>query len=82
MEDMAENFDPSELLPPEVLVSSAGTHLYRIGLSHFPYGWKKRRKFYKPLLIALLNVIFLSRSVTSLLASGENPELSISLTIN
>jgi len=64
---MVENFDPSELLPPELLATSAGSHLYRIGLSHFPYGWKRRKKFHNPLLIALLNVIFLAKSVTSLL---------------
>jgi hypothetical protein len=76
---MVENFDPSELLPPELLATSAGSHLYRIGLSHFPYGWKRRKKFHKPLLIALLNVIFLAKSVTSLLISEENPELFIIL---
>jgi hypothetical protein len=41
IEDMTKNFDPSEPLPPELLVSSAGSHLYRIGLSHFRFGWKK-----------------------------------------
>jgi hypothetical protein len=76
---MAENFDPSELLPPEVLVTSAGTHLYHIGLSHFPYGWKRRKIFHNPLLIALLNVIFVAKCVTSLLVSEENPELFIIL---
>jgi hypothetical protein len=75
---MVENFDPSELLPREVLVTSAGSHLYRIGLSHFPYGWK-RKKFHYPLLITLLNVIFLAKSITSLLVSEENPELFILL---
>jgi hypothetical protein len=76
---MIENFDPSELLPPEVLVTSAGSHLYRIGLSHFSYGWKRRTIFHKPLLIALLHVIFVAKYVTSLLASEENPELFIIL---
>jgi hypothetical protein len=78
-ENMVQNFDSSKLLPPEVLVTSAGTHLYRIGLSHFPYGWKRRKKFHKPLLITLLNVIFMAKSVTSLLLSEENPELFILL---
>jgi hypothetical protein len=76
---MIENFDPSQLLPPEVLVTSAGSHLYRIGLSHFPYGWKRRTKFHNPLLNALLNVIFVAKFVTSLLVSEENPELFIIL---
>jgi hypothetical protein len=76
---MVENFDPSELLPPEVLVTPAGSHLYRIGLSHFVYGWKRRKKFHNPLLIVLLNVIFLAKCVTSLLISEENPELYCAL---
>jgi hypothetical protein len=42
---MANNFDPSEPLHPEVLVTSAGSHLYRFGLSDFPYGWKKGKNF-------------------------------------
>jgi hypothetical protein len=74
---MTDNFNPSQLLPPEVLVTSAGSHLYRIGLSHFQNGWKIRKKFHYPLLIALLNVIFLAKSVTSLLLTEENPELFI-----
>jgi hypothetical protein len=76
---MAENFDPSEPLPPEVLVTSAGSHLYRIGLSHFPYGWKKKKKFHKPLFIALINLIILTKSIISLMLSEENPELFIIL---
>jgi hypothetical protein len=71
--------NPYEPLPPELLVTSAGSHLYRIGLSHFPNGWKRRKKFHYPLLIALLNVIILVKSITSLLLTEENPELFIIL---
>jgi hypothetical protein len=52
---MAENFELLELLPLELLVTSVGTHLYRIGLSHFPYGLERRKNFHYYLLIALLN---------------------------
>jgi hypothetical protein len=76
---MAENFNPTELLPPELLITSAGTHLYRIGLSHFAYGWKRRKKFHNPILIALQNVIFMAKGIISLLLSEENPELFILL---
>jgi hypothetical protein len=80
---MFENFDPSQLLPPKVLVTSAGSHLYRIGLSHFPYGWKRRTKFHNPSLIALLSgkfvAIFVAKFVNSLMVSEENPELFIIL---
>jgi hypothetical protein len=76
---MVEIFNPSEPLPPELLVTSAGSHLYRIGLSHFPFGWKRRKKFHFPLMIALLNVMFLAKSITCLLISGENPQLFILL---
>jgi len=76
---MVEIFNPSEPLPPELLVTSAGSHLYRIGLSHFPFGWKRRKKIHYPLLIALLNAIILVKSITSLLLTEENPELFILL---
>jgi hypothetical protein len=78
-EEMVQIFNLSELLPPELLVTSAGSHLYRIGLSHFLNGSKRRKKFHYPLLIALLNVIFLAKSVTSLLLTEENPELFITI---
>ncbi len=76
---MVKILNPSKPLPSELLVTSAGSHLYRIGLSHFPNGWKSRKKFHYPLLIALLNVIFLAKSITCLLISAENPELFILL---
>jgi hypothetical protein len=44
--DMVENFDSSELLPPEVLVTSSGTHSYHIGLSFSPNGSKRMKKFH------------------------------------
>jgi hypothetical protein len=76
---MVQNLNPLQPLPPELTITSAGSHLYRIGLSHFPYGWKRRAKVFHPLLIALLNVIFVAKSITSLLISEENPELFIFL---
>jgi hypothetical protein len=76
---MIKVFNPSELLAPEVLVTTARTHLYRISLSFFPNESKRRKKFRNPLLIALLNVIFLAKSVTSLLLTEENLDLFIIL---
>jgi hypothetical protein len=73
----SENFESSKPLPREVLVISAGTHLNRIGLSHFPYGWKKRKRFHYPLLIALLLVIIFAKCVISFMASEENQKLLI-----
>jgi len=74
MENTENIFNPSELLPSDVCVRSAGTHLYYIGLSHFSIGSKKRRKIHNPLLIALANWMILLKSLISLLLPDENPE--------
>jgi hypothetical protein len=38
----SENFDPKNLLTEDKVIKSAGSHLYRIGLSLFPEGRKGR----------------------------------------
>ena len=56
-------FKISEAIPNELLIPSAGNHLYRIGISHFRNGSEKRHRIYNPWLIAVTNCIFLSLSV-------------------
>jgi hypothetical protein len=48
-------FNPSVILPPDLVISSAGTHLYRMGLSLYPKCSESSPKLYNPLLI--FNVI-------------------------
>jgi len=42
----SSHFDPNIILPKEVIITSAGSHLYRIGLSLFPNGSVKRDQFH------------------------------------
>jgi len=57
-------FDPSIRLALNLVIQSAGSHLYTVGLSHFSFGNQKRHIFYNPLIVftitLLLSVRFLS----------------------
>jgi hypothetical protein len=66
MESKQSNFDPKALLPEDKIINTSGTHLYRIGLSLFPNGLKKRKRFHNPMLILLLSLTMLIRSVIAL----------------
>ena len=72
-----KEFDVTKPLPTELLITSAGSHLYRIGLSHFRNGSQIRNKIHNPLLIAIINIIFLFRAYLSLLLRDENPKVFI-----
>jgi hypothetical protein len=48
------------------IIDSSGSHLYRIGLSLFPYGNKPRYRFCKPMLICITMIIYLFKSISSL----------------
>jgi len=58
-----ENFDPKKPLPPHKRIESAGSHLYLIGLSRFPFGSIKRNKFNYPLFSLILHILFFIRSI-------------------
>jgi hypothetical protein len=66
MESKQSNFDPKVLLPKDKIINTAGTHLYRIGLSLFTNGFKKRNRFYNPMFIFLLSLSALIRALISL----------------
>jgi hypothetical protein len=65
-------FNPTVILPPESVISSAGSHLYRIGLSLYPKGPESRPKINNPLLIFTVNSIIALRSCVSLQLKEEN----------
>jgi len=67
-----ENFDPRYLLPENIVIKSAGTHFYRIGLSLFPNGSKKRSKIHNPLFIFVIQLLVTIRYIIGLLTSNEN----------
>ena len=71
------NINVDQCLPQQLVVNSAGNHLYLIGLSHFRSGLLNRSKIYNPLLITVLNFIFIFHSILSLSLSKENPEVFI-----
>jgi hypothetical protein len=47
---MEADFDPNKLLPNGI-IDSAGSHLYGIDLSLFPYNLTERSKFHNPLFV-------------------------------
>jgi len=77
MEEKLRKFNPNELLPHDIVISSAGTHLYRIGLSHFPNGLIRRSKFNNPILILIIFLQTIIRCIISLLLSDEDSNLLV-----
>ena len=77
MEDKDFGFDITKPLSSELLIISAGSDLYCIGLSHFRDGFQIRHKIHNPLLIAILSIMLLLRCILSLSLSDENPEVFI-----
>jgi len=67
-------FDPKTLLPETIIVSSAGTHFYSIGLSLFQNQSVKRKRYNNPLFIFFVNLQMLIRCMVALNLS-ENNEL-------
>jgi len=71
------NFDPKRLLPSNIRIDSAETHLYRIGLSLFPNGIIKRNRFHNPILIFIIQIYLIIKSIISLLINGEDSDIFI-----
>jgi len=51
VESKSSHFNPIDILPEGVIINSARSHLYRIGLSLFPSGCVKRDRFHNLLFI-------------------------------
>jgi hypothetical protein len=73
------NLDLNKVLPSELVINSSGTHLYSYGISLFGFYTKKRQKLYNPILIFIINSIFIIRLVIVLLSSEDNSDLLIIL---
>jgi hypothetical protein len=65
-------FKPSTNLPPEMVISSAGSHLYRMGLSLYPIGSKSRPKLNNPLFILIIHSLVALRHFISMQLSEED----------
>src|SRR5258707_1314157 len=61
-----------ELLPQSVAIASAGTHLYRIGLSFYRFSTEKRMLFKRPVLLLSLSVYYIVKQSISV-ALPEQP---------
>src|SRR5882724_7344531 len=54
-----DSIDLSKVLPQELVISGADSHVYRIGLSLFkPKYYVKRSLFYKPIVVFIYTLIF------------------------
>jgi hypothetical protein len=69
---MERRFDSNLILSKDLIIPSAGTHLYSFGLSLFEMGSKPRLNIYDPRLILIVNTIYVSRLIVSLLTDEEN----------
>src|SRR5688572_19681008 len=57
----SESLDIYKCLPSEIAINTAGTHLYQIGLSHFPFGPRTRNLFYHPYFVMAVIVFTITR---------------------
>jgi len=55
-----------KLLPPELAIKGAKTHLYRIGLSLYKSGSVERKWFYNPILVFIIITQLLVRNIVFL----------------
>src|SRR5882724_5516495 len=63
-----DSIDLSKVLPQELVISGADSHVYRIGLSLFkPKYYVKRSLFYKPIIVFIISFLQLIRSFALLI---------------
>jgi len=55
--------DTNRLLPPELRVRSAGSHMYIIGLSLYGFGSQKRHFVHKPILVFIISLHMFLRNL-------------------
>jgi len=72
-----KKIDVKEVLPGDIIINSAETHLYRIGLCLTPINLAKRNHFHYPPLIFIVNLIALIKAIISLLLTQQNEYLFI-----
>ena len=72
MDSKKKKINVNRVLPLHLVNKSAGSDLYRIGLSLFPFGSQKRKKCCNPYIILIINVIYILRCILSLSLSDDN----------
>jgi len=69
--------DPKKCLPEKLIIKSAGTHFYRIGLTYYKNGSILRDRFHDPVFILIINSILLLRFIISMLFSDGNEDIHV-----
>ena len=64
-------------LPPELVIDSAGSHLYRIGLSQFPFGSQSRGQLHHPYIVFAIILFCFCRFAILLLIDSDDPNTFI-----
>jgi hypothetical protein len=77
MADKTNCFDPNAKLMANNIIKTAGSDLYRIGLSHYRIGYKKRRKIFNPTLNFIFSIILWMKFIMILIYRPVNKEISI-----
>jgi hypothetical protein len=72
-----KTYQTFKVLPQNMILCSAESHLYRIGLCLISETYVKRSKFHSPLLIFIINIVVLLKSIISLLLPEDNKYLLI-----
>jgi len=65
-------FRAEHILPQNMILKSAGSHFYRIGLSLFPFGSEKRKRLFNPYFITIIISFSLLKSMLSLLIPEDD----------
>ena len=66
MDSNENKVDINHVLPLHLVIKSAGSDLYRIGLSLFLFGSQKRKKYCNPCITIFINIMFILKCVLSL----------------
>ena len=75
-----DSIDLSKVLPKELVISGADSHVYRIGLSLFkPKYYVKRSLFYKPIIVFIISIQHVIKSFTLILLPTYNSDEKIYL---
>jgi hypothetical protein len=65
-------YSAEHILTPNMILKSAGSHFYRIGLSLFPFRSEKRKKLFNPYLITIIIFFSVSQTILSLLIPDDD----------
>ena len=61
------------------LIKCAGSHLFSIGLSLFPFGSKTRKFYYNPILISVIILLSIFKIIFTLFMNEENERIFLLL---